>query len=433
MPPAPSPGRGHVGHEGRIIGRIASDSSAGGRPARGRPPARTGACARGQPQSVRAAVGRPRVLWVAGSMTDEPAGGGAPSSSGLLWPRLADPPRRFDWAVLPTPVDRAPWLDTPHATVWIKRDDRSSPIYGGGKVRKLQWVLANPPYDGDAPVLSMGGTGSHHLLALALFLAPQRRTLHALVFEQPWTPHVRRNLAVLVSTGAKLWTAKTRPGLGVAWLAYRLWRRPAIAGTYMAAGASTALGCFGFIEAALELAAQIAAGALPRPDVIYLTAGSAGSCAGLLVGLALAGVSTHVHLVSSVEAWAFNGVLLRRKLAAAEGELRARGLVDAPTGGVMRWLERAGVTFAIDHAEVGGGYGAPTAAGLDAVALAGAHGLALETTYTAKCLAALRRIEAARGGPRRNVLWWNTHAGNDLSDRIAPDWRARCPIAVPDE
>lgn len=365
-------------------------------------------------------------------MTDEPAGGGAPSRCGPLWPRLAAPPRRYEWAQLPTPVERAAWLDTPHARVWIKRDDRSSPIYGGGKVRKLQWVLANAPYDNDAPVLSVGGTGSHHLLALALFLAPQRRTLHALVFEQPWTPHVRRNLAVLVSAGAQLWPAKTRPGLGLAWLSYRLWRRPAVAGTYMAAGASTALGCFGFVEAALELADQIAHGELPPPDVIYLTAGSAGSCAGLLVGLALAGVSTHVHLVSSVEGWAFNGALLRRKLAAAEAELRRCGLVDAPEGGVMRWLSRAGVTFAIDHAEVGGGYGSPTPAGLDAVALAGAHGLALETTYTAKCLAALRRIEAARGGPTRSVLWWNTHAGNDLDDRIAPDWRARCPITVPD-
>lgn len=405
----------------------------GGRPARGGPAARTGAAARGHPQTVRTAAGPRRVLWVAGSMTDEPAGGGAPSRCGPLWPRLADPPRRFDWAVLPTPVERAPWLDAPNAAVWIKRDDRSSPVYGGGKVRKLQWVLANPPYDDAAPVLSVGGTGSHHLLALALFLATQGRPLHALVFEQPWTPHVRRNLAVLVSSGAQLWAAKTRPGLGLAWLAYRVWRRPAIAGTYMAAGASTPLGCFGFVEAALELAAQIAAGEVPRPDVVYLTAGSAGSCAGLLVGLALAGVSTHVHLVSSVEAWAFNGVMLRRKLAAAEAELRRCGLVDAPRGGVMRWLERAGVTFAIDHAEVGRGYGAPTPAGLDAVALAGAHGLALETTYTAKCLAALRRVEAERAGPRRCVLWWNTHAGNDLSDRILPDWRARCPIAVPEE
>lgn len=362
-------------------------------------------------------------------MNEDPAGD---RSFGPLWSRLAAPPQRLVWADLPTPVERAPWLDAANTTVWIKRDDRSSTTYGGGKVRKLQWVLANPPYDGEAPVLSVGGTGSHHLLALASFLAPLGRELHALVFEQPWTEHVRRNLGVLVSCGARLWPARTRAGLGWAWLAYHTWRRPPVMGTYMAAGASTALGCFGFVEAGLELATQIDSAELPRPDVIYLTAGSAGSCAGLLLGLALANVSTHVHLVSSVEKWAFNGVLLRRKLAAAHAELRRRGLIDAPPGSAMQWLARAGITFGIDHAEVGRGYGSPTAAGLDAISLATQNGLALETTYTAKCLAALRRREAAHVGPPRQVLWWNTHAGNDLGPLVAADWRERCPIVVPD-
>lgn len=353
------------------------------------------------------------------------------SDDGPLHPRLSSPPRRFAWADVPTPVERAPWLDGPATQVWIKRDDRSSAVYGGGKVRKLQWVLANPPYDGDAPVLSVGGTGSHHLLALASFLAPLRRELHALVFEQPWTEHVRRNLGVLVSSGARLWPARTRVGLGAAWLAYRTWRPPPVRGVYMAAGASTPLGCFGFVEAALELAAQIERRELPKPDVIYLTAGSAGSCAGLLLGLAIARVPTHVHLVSSVERWAFNGLLLRRKLASAAALLRAHGLVDPPRGGAMQWLADAGITFAIDHGEVGRGYGSPTAAGLETVELAARHALVLETTYTAKCLAALRRIESTRRGPPCNVLWWNTHASNDLAARIVPGWESRCPIAIP--
>src|SRR6185436_10411900 len=97
---------------------------------------------------------------------------------GPLWPRLARPPARFAWARLPTAVERAAWLDVAGARVWIKRDDASSDRYGGGKVRKLQWVLANPPYDGDAPIVSVGGTGSHHLLALALHLQPLGRELH---------------------------------------------------------------------------------------------------------------------------------------------------------------------------------------------------------------------------------------------------------------
>ncbi|MFO0635673.1 MAG: pyridoxal-phosphate dependent enzyme [Nannocystaceae bacterium] len=339
--------------------------------------------------------------------------------------------RRFDWVDAPTPIERAPWLDGDRSHVWIKRDDRTSTRYGGGKVRKLQWVLANPPFDGDAPVLSVGGTGSHHLLALGLFLQPLQRELHALVFEQPWTDHVRRNFAVLVSLGTRLWPVRTRAALPWAWLGYHVLRRPPRVGVSMPAGASTDLGCFGFVEAALEGRAPSDAGAMPRPDVVYVTAGSAGTCAGLALGFALAELPVELQLVSSVERWAFNRPLLHRKLAQAHAALRRWGLPQAQQGDAMGWLGQAGIRLAIDHDEVGGGYGVPTEAARSALSLAREHGLSLETTYTAKCMAALRRREHAWQGAPRTVLWWNTHGANDLSSWVAPDWRSRSPIDVP--
>ncbi|MEX1365220.1 MAG: hypothetical protein AB1Z98_18985, partial [Nannocystaceae bacterium] len=139
---------------------------------------------------------------------------------------LDRPPARLSLASLPTPVERAAWLDQGPAEVWVKRDDLSSEIYGGGKVRKLEWVLANPPYDGEEPIVSVGGVGSHHLLALALFLKERGRSLHALTFTQTRTPHVRTNLAELLSTGAELWNVGSRAALPWAWLGYHVWRRP---------------------------------------------------------------------------------------------------------------------------------------------------------------------------------------------------------------
>lgn len=331
------------------------------------------------------------------------------------------------WATLPTPVERAPWLDAGKAEVWIKRDDATSSLYGGGKVRKLEWVLANPPYDNDRPVLSVGGIGSHHLLALGLFLGEQGRNLHALTFTQTKTEHVRTNLATLISLGAKLWNVESRVALPWAWLAYRIWRRPDVAGEYMSAGASTALGCFGFVEAGLELAAQIEAGSLPRPGTLFVTCGSAGTAAGLVLGLALAGVSMDLHLVSSVEPWAFNRFLFRAKVNAAFRALRAAGLDDEATS-ASALLQRANVRWTIDHSAVGGGYGVPTPQGEAAVALAREHGLGLETTYTAKCLDVLGRVLAQREieGP---VLFWNTHGGNDLRKHIEPGWESASPVA----
>ncbi len=333
---------------------------------------------------------------------------------------------------MPTAVERAVWLDGPATAVWIKRDDCSSPIYGGGKVRKLEWILANPPYADARPVVSVGGTGSHHLLALALFLRSQGRELHSWVFEQPWTPHVRQNFAVLVSLGVRLWPVRTRARIPLAAMAYYGWQRPPVLGTYMAAGASTALGCFGFVEAGLELARQIEAGELPHPDEIYVTAGSAGTSAGLILGLALAGVRTRLHLVSAVEKWAFNRALLRLKLRQAHAALRAHGLREAETRTAAAWIADAGLTIAIDHQQLGGGYGVPTEAARAACELGRANGVGFETTYTGKCVAALRAQEGSARGAARNVLLWNTHASNDLSGWIAADWRERSPIMVPD-
>ncbi|MCA9689966.1 MAG: pyridoxal-phosphate dependent enzyme, partial [Myxococcales bacterium] len=311
------------------------------------------------------------------------------------------------------------------AEVWIKRDDQSAPIYGGGKVRKLEYVLANPPHDDGRPIVSVGGIGSHHLVALALYLQPMGRALHAWTFDQVVTPHVRRNLATLVACGAQLWDVKTRPGL--AWAALRYYahqllrlRRPA---RFLTAGASTGLGSLGFVVAGLELGEQIERGALPRPRRIYITGGSAGSAGGLALGLALARVPTHLRIVSAVEPVLFNARALRSMLRAGYRALRAAGLPPR-RGGARGLLGGAGVTWSIDPTQVGPGYATPTAAAAEAVAAAREHDLSLETTYTGKCAAALRAdLEAgALDGP---ILLWNTHASTDLTPYVAPGWQQR--------
>jgi 1-aminocyclopropane-1-carboxylate deaminase/D-cysteine desulfhydrase-like pyridoxal-dependent ACC family enzyme len=332
---------------------------------------------------------------------------------------LPDPPRCLQLAVLPTPVERAPWLDTAHAEAWIKRDDRSSPLYGGGKVRKLEWALANPPYDGPEGVTSIGGTGSNHLVALAIFLHSLDRRLHAIVFDQPIDEHVLHNLGTVASLGSTFSYYPKRWMLPIAYLARWLRPRPE-RGRSMEPGASTPLACFGFVEAGLELAAQIAAGEVPQPRTIFITGGTGGASAGLALGLSIAGVSTHLHVVSAVEPVLYNTPLMRAKLRAVHTALRRCGL--AGPSGVGTRLGDAGVTWALDHRFVGEGYGARTAAGTEAAARAAEHGVHLDGTYTSKCAAALHAADTR--GP---VLFWHTHAATDLRPLVQPGWEARLP------
>jgi D-cysteine desulfhydrase len=140
-----------------------------------------------------------------------------------------------------------------------------------------------------------------------------------------------------------------------------------------------------------------------------------------------------LHLVSSVERWAFNGLLFRRMLGMAHRVMVQHGLsAEQAKGSATQLLEQAGVTWRIDHSQVGGGYGVPTEAATRAMEDARGQGLRLETTYTAKCVAGMRRAltEHPVEGP---VLFWNTHASNDLSVHVRDGWQADCPIALPPE
>ena len=52
---------------------------------------------------------------------------------------------RVPWMPLgrfPTPVARVEGLVPASVELWIKHDDQSGPVYGGNKVRKLEFLLA---------------------------------------------------------------------------------------------------------------------------------------------------------------------------------------------------------------------------------------------------------------------------------------------------
>lgn len=355
------------------------------------------------------------------TMTDTAEPAPTLRSGNRLLGMLRDPPRWLSLADLPTPVEPAPWWDTAGRSVWIKRDDRSSTLYGGGKVRKLELALANPPYAGVPVITSSGGIGSNHLVALALFGRQLGQRLHAIVFDQEVTDHVRDNLATVASLDASFWYVHRRWELPLTWGAYYATRWPEL-GAYMTPGASTPLASLGFVMAGLELADQIADGQLPRPETIFITGGTGGSSAGLVLGLALAGVSTHVRIVSAVERPLFNAGWLWLRLYEIHRELRRRGLRGP---GPRRLVSQAGVRWSIDGTRVGAAYGSPTPQGRAIAARAAAHGLGLDLTYTAKCAAALEQHEGS--GP---VLLWNTHAGTDLTRHIAPDWPLRLPVRL---
>ena len=286
------------------------------------------------------------------------------------------------------------------AEVWCKRDDLSAEICGGNKVRKLEPLLGAALAAGARTVLTVGGAGSNHVVACALFARRHGLGCRAVLFPQPETEGVARTRRLVRALGVEVRACPSRLLIPVG-LALALAEDPS--GAYLIGpGGSSPLGTLGFVAGGLELAGQVAAGALPVPDEIVLPLGSGGTAAGLLLGLAVARLPARVVAVRVVER-PLAGATLVKNLARRAARL-------------LGWRGKLG-GLELVHDQIGRGYGHPTQAALDAVALAhDQEGLLLEPTYTGKAMAAL----LARRGTGKRILFWNTHNSRDLSRLLEP-------------
>jgi D-cysteine desulfhydrase len=165
------------------------------------------------------------------------------------------------------------------------------------------------------------------------------------------------------------------------------------------------------VNAALELVAQIERDALPMPGTIVVPLGSGGTVAGMLVGLAIAGVTTRVigvRVVPSVVANRFNVLRLARQTRRLLSRLAKVSLpaVDANN------LE-------IQQDAYGGAYGRETKeARMAASALRMSGGPRLDGTYSAKAFGVA--LDRARRAPDEDVLFWLTFDGRWLADDDVP-------------
>lgn len=272
--------------------------------------------------------------------------------------------------------------------MWLKDDGAyGNGGWGGNKVRKLEWLLPDVRRSGRKTILSVGGLGTNWGLATALYAREHGlRTVLALV-DQPVDDHVRAQLGRLRKSGAKLYFTRTkgRTVAAVLWLFARHFsggRPPYVLG----AGGSSPVGALGYVEAALEIAAQVEDGLLPEPSHIVTAVGSGGTTAGLLLGLRLAGLRTRVVGVVVNDTLRLDGVTLPRLARRTAKLLERRG------AGPLRF-ESGEEDLTVVRDRLGKGYGHPTPEGERAREhAAGREGLVLEPVYTAKAVAALRAM-----------------------------------------
>jgi D-cysteine desulfhydrase family pyridoxal phosphate-dependent enzyme len=315
---------------------------------------------------------------------------------------------RVALAQLPTPIEPMERLARAlggGAELWIKRDDCTGLAFGGNKVRKLEYLVAEALAAGADTLITTGGVQSNHARQTAAAAAKLglgcELVLPRLVAGRDPAYETSGNLLLDAWLGARVRIVER--GAEVAPAVDEIEAEIAARGGsafFIPAGGSTPTGCLGYAHAALELAEQIAAGVAPRPDTIVLAVSSGGTLAGLLAGFeALAPIP--VIAVSVYAPGAKVAPLVRAIADATCAFLDTPPVPDTRLDLRDDWL--------------GPGYGLPSDDLAEALALAArSEGLLLDPVYTGKAFAGFISLIRQGKFAQRRVLFWHTGGGPGL-------------------
>jgi D-cysteine desulfhydrase len=242
-------------------------------------------------------------------------------------PRLPYP-RKISLARGGTPLEPLPRTSAALGVeVLVKRDDLTGAELSGNKVRKLEFLLAEALDQGADTVITCGGEQSNHCRATAL--AAARAGLASRVVlrtDDPASPPPTTGNILLDRLA----------GAAVRWISRPDWaRRNAImeeeAEAVRAAGGrpyiipeggSNAMGSWGYVACAAELADDLAVHP-QRPTTIVFACGSGGTAAGLMLGARLVGLDARGVKVAAVNV-CDDRAYFTRVIERIAGEMSAR-------------------------------------------------------------------------------------------------------------
>ncbi|HSB66928.1 MAG TPA: D-cysteine desulfhydrase family protein [Anaerolineales bacterium] len=306
---------------------------------------------------------------------------------------------RIRFAHLPTPVELLPRLSTELGgpRLIVKRDDLTGPAFGGNKIRKLEFLLAEAQSHGAKTIITTGAIQSNHCRQTAAACARLGFDCQ-LVLSGEKPPAASGNLLLDQLFNAKLiWTTLDERDQSLHQAFQTAWeagQRPYL----IPYGGSNTTGATGFVFAMKELLDQDY-----DPDWIVFASSSSGTQAGLVTGARLFGYQGRV-LGISVDESAADLKANVATLATATADMLGEKLIFQPQE----------ILVCADY--LGGGYGVMGQAEIETIRLfARTEGLLLDPVYTGRAAAGL--IDLIRKGffkTDETVLFWHTGGGPAL-------------------
>lgn len=324
------------------------------------------------------------------------------------YPLLAVSLNYYKTGNLPTPVQKLEKLgkNLSRDDLFIKRDDLSAELYGGNKVRKLEFIFGEVIASGFKQVLTSGAAGSNHALAVALHGAQAGLKVTLMLFDQPYNAEISKNLLADYASGALMHLDSTYES-HLDSLNRVIDEKGADQIYVIPPGGSSVLGVCGYINSAFELKEQIQRGVIPEPRTIYVAMGTMGTAVGLILGLKAAGLKSKVVAVRVVPSF-----ISDYDEFIALFESTNRMLHDKDPSFPL--IELTHDDFAIDSDYLGMGYGHITTESSKAVqCLKETEDIKLDGVYTGKAFASF--LQAA-GNDKCNgpLLFWNTKSSAPL-------------------
>lgn len=312
-----------------------------------------------------------------------------------------DPLPTVPLLVSATPLHRLHRLsDRLSIDLWIKRDDLTEIGGGGNKLRKLEYLLGAAIDQNSDVLLTAGSVQSNHCRLTASVAASygiECRLVLTVPIENPSDAYMASgNRALFDLFGAHSVTLAPGQDSGPALerLAEGLikqGRKPMV----IPIGGSTPLGSLGYVDAAKEIADQLAARGDHTFDLTVCCSGSGGMQAGLEVGRSIhpftkriLGVSVGRRRVDQIDIVS----------ALADGTLSLLGGDTKPN------------CIEVSDAARGPGYGRPGEDALQAIRLAARlEGILLDPVYTGKAFAGLvAMISDGSISTGSRVLFWHS-------------------------
>jgi len=323
---------------------------------------------------------------------------------------------RVSLAHLPTPLEFLPRL-TEHLggpNIYVKRDDCTGLGTGGNKTRKLEFLMADAVANNADVIITQGAVQSNHARQTAAAACKMGMACE-LVFEKRVTdasgPYLNSGNVLLDRIfGANLRDVEKGTDMDAAMESVAAELRGAGKTPYIIpGGGSNRIGALGYVDCALEFMAQAKDQGFVIDHVVHAT-GSAGTQAGLIVGIKASGAD--IPLL---------GIGVNAPQDVQEEKVYKLAVETAEYVGSPGAVSREDIVANCDY--VGEGYGIPTKEMNDAVMLlARLEGLLFDPVYSGKGLAGMIDL-VGKGyfGDARNIIFIHTGGAAGLfgySDKL---------------